>query len=285
MRKIASIILFSSVILCFSSIESYAFFGIYKNYNPICKKYDFNCKRKAPKMTKEEAEKYINKTKSIQVEKKKEARELEDVVVVTSSEEIEKIKSKQKKILGIFDNPYANANPKCKKYDFRCKRKAPKVYVVETNPEKMLEFGVKENTQFKFFTGMFDFSDHKQRAVTIGLEHQDENLFRKSFLGKISPITGGWLTANNSFYFYSGMQAEYDLGFASFTPSFAPGYYNQGKGKDLGHVMEFKTEVQLEVDVLENSNLAFSYNHISNASLGTKNPGANSYMFNFLKNF
>ena len=71
MRKIASIILFSSIILCFSSIESYAFFGIYKNYNPICKKYDFNCKRKAPKMTKEEAEKYINKTKSIQVEKKK----------------------------------------------------------------------------------------------------------------------------------------------------------------------------------------------------------------------
>ncbi|MDC1091976.1 acyloxyacyl hydrolase [Candidatus Pelagibacter sp.] len=28
-----------------------------------------------------------------------------------------------------------------------------------------------------------------------------------------------------------------------------------------------------------------SYNHISNASLGDKNPGANSYMFNFFKNF
>jgi len=285
MRKIASIILFSSIILCFFSIESHAFFGIYKNYNPICKKYDFNCKRKAPKMTKEEAEKYNNKTQSIQVEKKKEARELEDVEVITSSEEIEKIKSKQKKILGIFNNPYANANPDCRKYDFYCKRTAPKVYVVETDPEKMLEFGVKENTQFKFFTGMFDFSDHKQRAVTVGLEHQDENLFRKSFLGKLSPITGGWLTANNSLYVYSGIQAEYDIGFANFTPSFAPGYYNQGKGKDLGHALEFKTEVQLEVDVLENSNFAFSYNHISNASLGTKNPGANSYMFNFLKNF
>jgi len=236
-------------------------------------------------MTKEEAEKYNNKTQSIQVEKKKEARELEDVEVITSSEEIEKIKSKQKKILGIFNNPYANANPDCRKYDFYCKRTAPKVYVVETDPEKMLEFGVKENTQFKFFTGMFDFSDHKQRAVTVGLEHQDENLFRKSFLGKLSPITGGWLTANNSLYVYSGIQAEYDVGFANFTPSFAPGYYNQGKGKDLGHALEFKTEVQLEVDVLENSNFAFSYNHMSNASLGTKNPGANSYMFNFLKNF
>jgi len=28
-----------------------------------------------------------------------------------------------------------------------------------------------------------------------------------------------------------------------------------------------------------------SYNHISNASLGDKNPGANSYMINFLKQF
>ena len=33
------------------------------------------------------------------------------------------------------------------------------------------------------------------------------------------------------------------------------------------------------------SELGFSYNHLSNASLGDKNPGANSYMFNFLKNF
>ena len=286
MRKIASIALASVFILYFSSASSYAFFGIYKNYNPICKKYDFRCKRKAPKMTQQEAEEYINKThKKVVVEKEKEARELEDVQIVTSSEEIKKIKNKQKKVLGIFNNPYANSNPKCKKYDFYCKRTEPKVYVVETDPEKMLEFGVEDNNQFKLFSGMFDFSDHKQRAITFGLEHQDENLYRKSFLGKLSPISGGWLTANQSFYFYSGVQAEYDLGFAMFTPSFSPGYYASGNGKDLGHPLEFKTEVQLEVEVLENSNLAFSYNHISNASLGTKNPGANSYMFNFLKNF
>ena len=38
-------------------------------------------------------------------------------------------------------------------------------------------------------------------------------------------------------------------------------------------------------DVLNNTELGFSYNHLSNASLGDKNPGANSYMFNFLKSF
>ena len=50
-------------------------------------------------------------------------------------------------------------------------------------------------------------------------------------------------------------------------------------------MLEFKSEVQLSLDLSKNSELGFSYNHISNASLGDKNPGANSYMFNFLKNF
>jgi hypothetical protein len=71
----------------------------------------------------------------------------------------------------------------------------------------------------------------------------------------------------------------------SVIPSFTPGLYGQGDGKDLGHMVEFKSEVQLSFDFLKNSELGFSYNHISNASLGEKNPGANSYMFNFLKNF
>ena len=71
----------------------------------------------------------------------------------------------------------------------------------------------------------------------------------------------------------------------SITPSFAPGYYNSGNGKDLGHPLEFKTEVQVSFDLSKDSHLGMSYNHISNASLGTKNPGANSYMFNFLKKF
>ena len=57
----------------------------------------------------------------------------------------------------------------------------------------------------------------------------------------------------------------------TFTPSFAPGLYMRVNGKDLGHVLEFKTEVQLSYAFSENQVLV-SYNHISNASLGDKNP-------------
>ena len=142
-----------------------------------------------------------------------------------------------------------------------------------------------DETELNFFTGMFDFSDHKQKAGIVGLEHQNDDLFRESFLGKLSPITGGFLTENNAFYLYTGAQAEYELGWFTITPSFAPGYYNSGDGKDLGHAIEFKSEVQMSLNVSENTQFGMSYNHISNASLGDKNPGANSYMINFLKQF
>ena len=140
-------------------------------------------------------------------------------------------------------------------------------------------------TELNFFTGMFDFSDNTQASGFLGLQHQNDDLFRESFLGKISPITGGFLTEKNAFYLYTGAQAEYDLGLFTITPSFAPGYYNYGDGKDLGSVLEFKSEVQVSLNLSDSTEFGMSYNHISNASLGDKNPGANSYMINFLKQF
>ena len=147
------------------------------------------------------------------------------------------------------------------------------------------EVKLQNNTEFIVFTGMFDFSDDGKRSTLIGLQHQNENLNKDTFLGNLSPITGALITADNATYFYTGIQANYKLGAMNFTPSFTPGYYNQGDGKDLGHALEFKSEVQLSIELPKDSQLGFSYNHLSNASLGSKNPGANSYMFNFTKKF
>ena len=60
---------------------------------------------------------------------------------------------------------------------------------------------------------MFDFSDGKQKAGVLGVQHQNESLFRNSLLGKLSPITGGFLTENSAAYLYTGVQAEYEIGF------------------------------------------------------------------------
>ena len=142
-----------------------------------------------------------------------------------------------------------------------------------------------QNTEFNIYTGMFDFSDDGKSSTLVGFQHQNESLNRDTFLGNLSPITGVLITADSAGYVYTGVQAQYTIGSLNITPSFTPGLYHEGDGKDLGHMLEFKSEVQLSLNLSDSSKLGFSYNHLSNASLGDKNPGANSYMFNFLKNF
>ena len=139
--------------------------------------------------------------------------------------------------------------------------------------------------QYNVYTGMFDFSDDGKRSTLVGFQHQNENLNRNTFLGNLSPITGLLVTSDSAGYVYTGVQAQYKIGALNITPSFTPGLYHKGDGKDLGHMLEFKSEVQLSLNLSDSSKLGFSYNHLSNASLGDKNPGANSYMFNFFKKF
>mgnify|MGYP006178087753 FL=1 len=146
-------------------------------------------------------------------------------------------------------------------------------------------YSEERSSRFNVYSGMFDFSDTGKKSTLIGFQHQNENLNKDTFLGNLSPITGVFVTADTAAYVYTGVQANYKLGKINFTPSFAPGLYSKGDGKDLGHVVEFKTELQISFNFLSNSQLGFSYNHLSNASLGSKNPGANSYMFNFFKTF
>ena len=156
-------------------------------------------------------------------------------------------------------------------------------FIVPSNSE---EFQLQDNnTKFNIYSGMFDFSDNGKRSTLIGFQHQNVELNRDTFLGNLSPITGALFTADNAAYVYTGVQANYSLGKLNIIPSFTPGLYEAGDGKDLGHMLEFKSEVQLSLDLPKDSQFGFSYNHLSNASLGDKNPGANSYMFNFLKSF
>ena len=144
---------------------------------------------------------------------------------------------------------------------------------------------IEKNTEYNFYSGMFDFSDNGKRSPIFGFQHQNEKLNRDTFLGNLSPVSGGLITADNATYVYTGVQAQYKFGNINFTPSFTPGLYGKGNGKDLGHIVEFKSELQLSLNLPSDSEFGVSYNHLSNASLGKKNPGANSYMFNFLKKF
>tara|TARA_B100001121_G_scaffold293687_1_gene296506 strand:+ start:744 stop:1247 length:504 start_codon:yes stop_codon:yes gene_type:complete len=143
------------------------------------------------------------------------------------------------------------------------------------------------NTNISVYTGTFDVIDKEgdDQTSLIGFEHKNPNLFRDTFLGKFKPITGGFITGDSSIYLYTGIEGQYGIGPLKILPSFTPGYYEKGDGKDLGSVLEFKSELKVGLNIFENSNLSYSYSHISNNDWGSVNPGTNNQHITFSKSF
>tara|TARA_B100001939_G_C16619804_1_gene478750 strand:- start:112 stop:627 length:516 start_codon:yes stop_codon:yes gene_type:complete len=142
-------------------------------------------------------------------------------------------------------------------------------------------------TEVNFYAGTFDVIDKEgdDKSSLFGVEHKNEKLFRNTYLGQFKPITGGFITGDSSIYMYTGVEGQYKIGKVDILPSFAPGYYEKGNGKDLGSVLEFKSEIKLGIDFGKNSKFSYSYNHLSNNDWGDTNPGANNQQISFSKNF
>ena len=138
---------------------------------------------------------------------------------------------------------------------------------------------------FNAALGNFDFSDKGKRAAMVELTYGFTEKNVDTNIGLIKPIAGAFMTGDSAGMAFAGFKIDYELGIFSITPSFTPGLYSEGNGKDLGHVVEFKSQVNIGLNLGKTSNISAGYSHVSNASLGDKNPGANSYTFNFSKNF
>ena len=143
------------------------------------------------------------------------------------------------------------------------------------------------NKDISFYTGTFDVIDKEgdDQTSLFGIEHKNPNLFRDTFLGKFQPITGGFMTGNSSVYLYTGIEGQYGIGPLKILPSFTPGYYEKGDGKDLGDVLEFKSELKIGFDISESSRIGYSYSHISNNDWGATNPGSNNQSLAFSTKF
>ena len=143
------------------------------------------------------------------------------------------------------------------------------------------------NKEISFYTGTFDVIDKEgdDQTSLFGIEHKNPNLFRDTFLGKFSPVSGGFMTGDSSVYLYTGVEGQYGIGRLKILPSFTPGYYEKGNGKDLASALEFKSEIKLGLDIFENSKIGYSYSHISNNDWGETNPGTDNQQITFSKNF
>jgi hypothetical protein len=159
------------------------------------------------------------------------------------------------------------------------------LFFTPSHSEELKISGVEH--EYNFYVGTFDTIDKEgdDKSSLFGLEHKNDNLFRDTILGKFSPISGAFVTSKNSMYLYTGLQAEYSLGPVNVVPSFAPGYYNAGNGKDLGSILEFKSEIKFDLNIFKDSKIGYSYGHISNSDWGKINPGVNNQQISFSKNF
>jgi len=125
--------------------------------------------------------------------------------------------------------------------------------------------------------GAFDFHDSENRSA------QGEIQYRSDLkLWVFNPMVGFSATSEGSIYAYAGISLDIFFGNRwVLRPSFAPGFYNDGGGKDLGHHLEFRTALEIAYRFDDRSRLGLEIYHVSNAGLGDKNPGQESLMLTY----
>lgn len=125
--------------------------------------------------------------------------------------------------------------------------------------------------------GVFDIIKNPTHAMV-----QFEYRSTLTHFKKARPIVGLFVTQQGTTYVYGGM--GYDIFFGKsvvLMPSFTPGLYYHGKGKKLWFPLEFRSAAELSYVFKNKSRLGAQFYHISNASLGKKNPGVEALVLNY----
>lgn len=135
---------------------------------------------------------------------------------------------------------------------------------------------------FSVATGVFDIMRERHRCMEFEAEYKFHVKWMKSpnrYL-EFRPLVGLMGTVRGSVYAYFGI--NFDLLFCDhilFSPGFAAGYYYKGQGKDLGYPIEFRSGIELAWQFADWRRLGVHFYHLSNASIGKRNPGEESLVF------
>jgi hypothetical protein len=123
-----------------------------------------------------------------------------------------------------------------------------------------------------FGAGYFDWNRQKAPAAEFRLEYRSD---KKLLIFK--PLGGIMGTSDGAVYAFAGIGVDVFLGRRIvLTPSFAPGYYAKGSGLDLGHELEFRSQIEFAYRFDDRSRLGVAVSHMSNASIADENPGTES---------
>ena len=91
------------------------------------------------------------------------------------------------------------------------------------------------------------------------------------------PLVGVMTTIKRAGFLYAGINFDFTFfDHLIFAPGFALGYYWAGTGKNLGYPLEFRSGVELGWQFSDFRRVGVHFYHLSNASLGQRNPGEES---------
>jgi hypothetical protein len=122
---------------------------------------------------------------------------------------------------------------------------------------------------FSVGVGAFDVIEGDDDAVDFRLEYRHGGT-----LWLVKPWVGIEATSDGGLYGAAGLLADFHLGErVVLTPSLGVGGFAEGDGKDLGHALEFRSQIEAAYRFDDQSRLGLAFSHISNASLGDRNPG------------
>ena len=126
--------------------------------------------------------------------------------------------------------------------------------------------------------GWFDFNRQKDQGGEFRLEYRSDYK-----LWHFNPFATSAVTSNGMTFVGGGILLDVFLGRRIvITPSFAPTLYQGGTSDlDLGHVLEFRSQLEIAYRFDDRSRLGLSLSHYSNASLSDSNPGTESFLLNY----
>ena len=118
--------------------------------------------------------------------------------------------------------------------------------------------------------GYFDFNRQKDQGAELRLEYRSSKKF-----WVFKPFAAAAYTSPGHGFVGAGVLIDIFLGRRFvLTPSFAPHLYWGSKDDlDLGHVVEFRSQLEFAFRFDNRSRLGLAISHYSNASLGDTNPG------------
>ncbi len=126
--------------------------------------------------------------------------------------------------------------------------------------------------------GAWDFNKQDDQGAEFRVEYRSDKKFWE--LKPFGAIAG---SSTGSLFIGAGVLMDIYFGRRFVvTPSFAPHFYYQGDSdKDLGHALEFRSQLEFAYRFDDRSRLGLSISHYSNASIGDKNPGTESLLLNY----